>query len=152
MPGKKPATTSRRPTRDGQARVEIIYETRPDILVSHATGQRVALAHRIAEICTEVADELVRTTTLSYARSIEAPSSRLATIATVAADGAALVPPTEEFATMLSSRLRILTGTVLDEIRTTKAGHARTPGHRPGKASLVQTHRWRGPGRGSASS
>jgi RHS repeat-associated protein len=75
---------------DGQARVEIIYEARPDIVVSHATGQRVALAHRIAEIRTEVAGEPVRTTTLTYARSIEAPSSRLATIATAAADGAAL--------------------------------------------------------------
>ena len=62
------------------------------------------------------------------------------------------VPPTEEFATMLSSRLRILSGTVLDEIRATTAGHARTPGHRSGKASMVQTHRWRGPGRGAASS
>ncbi len=75
---------------DGQARVEINYEARPDILVSHATGQRIALAHRIAEIRTEVAGEPVRTTTLTYARSIEAPSSRLATIATAAPDGAAL--------------------------------------------------------------
>jgi hypothetical protein len=75
---------------DRQARVEIIYEARPDILVSHATSQRVALAHRLAEIRTEVAGEPVRTTTLTYARSIEAPSSRLATIATAAADGAAL--------------------------------------------------------------
>ncbi len=75
---------------DGQARVEIIYEARPDILVSHATGQRIALAHRIAEIRTEVAGEPVRTTTLTYARSIEAPSSRLATITTAAADGTAL--------------------------------------------------------------
>lgn len=62
------------------------------------------------------------------------------------------VPPTEEFATMLSSRLRILSGTVLDEIRASTSGHARRPGHRSGKASLVQTHRWRGQGRGSASS
>jgi RHS repeat-associated protein len=75
---------------DGQARVEIIYEARPDILVSHATGQRIALGHRIAEIRTEVAGEPVWTTTLTYARSIEAPSSRLAAIATVAMDGAAL--------------------------------------------------------------
>jgi RHS repeat-associated protein len=75
---------------DGQARVEIIYEARPDILVSHATGQRIALAHRLAEIRTEVAGEPVRTTTLTYARSIEAPNSRLAEIATAAADGAAL--------------------------------------------------------------
>ncbi len=75
---------------DGQARVEIMYSARPDILVSHATGQRLALAHRIQEIRTVVAGEPVRTTTLTYARSIEAPSSRLATIATAAADGAAL--------------------------------------------------------------
>ena len=75
---------------DGQARVEIMYEARPDILVSHATGQRIALAHRITRIRTEVAGEPVRTTTLTYARSIEAPSSRLVSIATVAADGAAL--------------------------------------------------------------
>jgi YD repeat-containing protein len=75
---------------DGRARVEINYEERPDILVSHATGQRIALAHRITQIRTEVAGEPVRTTTLTYARSIEAPSSRLATIATAAADGAAL--------------------------------------------------------------
>jgi RHS repeat-associated protein len=75
---------------DGQARVEINYEARPDILVSHATGQRLALAHRIQEIRNVVAGEPVRTTTLTYARSIEAPSSRLAAIATVAADGAAL--------------------------------------------------------------
>jgi hypothetical protein len=45
----------------------------PRPLVSHATGQRVALAHRIAAIRTEVAGEPVRTTTLTYARSIEAP-------------------------------------------------------------------------------
>jgi hypothetical protein len=75
---------------DGQARVVLNYEARPDILVSHATGQRLVLAHRIKTIRTEVAGEPVRTTTLTYARSIEAPSSRLATIATVAADGAAL--------------------------------------------------------------
>ncbi len=75
---------------DGRARVVLDYEARPDILVSHATGQRVALAHRIAELRTEVAGEPVRITTLTYARSIEAPSSRLAAIATVAADGAAL--------------------------------------------------------------
>ena len=75
---------------DGQARVVLDYEARPDVLVSYATGQRIVLAHRIAEIRTEVAGEPVRTTTLTYARSIEAPNSRLATIATVAADGAAL--------------------------------------------------------------
>jgi RHS repeat-associated protein len=75
---------------DGQARVFLDYEARPDILVSHATGRRVALAHRLASIRTEVAGETVRTTTLTYARSIEAPSSRIATIATIAADGAAL--------------------------------------------------------------
>ncbi|MBL8970502.1 MAG: hypothetical protein JNK56_07980, partial [Myxococcales bacterium] len=75
---------------EGRARVVLDYEARPDILVSHATGRRVALAHRLAEIRTEVAGEAVRTTTLTYARSVEAPSSRLATIATVAADGAAL--------------------------------------------------------------
>ena len=75
---------------DGQARVDINYEARPDLLVSHATGQRIALAHRITQIRTQVAGELVRTTTLTYARSIEAPSSRLVAIATVAADGAAL--------------------------------------------------------------
>jgi len=75
---------------DGRARVVLAYEARPDILVSHATGQRIALAHRLASIRTEVAGEPVRTTTLTYARSLEAPSSRLATIATAAADGAAL--------------------------------------------------------------
>jgi RHS repeat-associated protein len=75
---------------DGQARVVLDYEARPDILVSHASGRRVALAHRLAEIRTEVAGEAVRTTTLTYARSVEAPSSRLATIVTVAAGGAAL--------------------------------------------------------------
>jgi len=75
---------------EGRARVVLDYEARPDILVSHATGRRVALAHRLAEIRTEVAGGTVRTTTLTYARSVEAPSSRLATIATVAADGAAL--------------------------------------------------------------
>ncbi|MBA3546269.1 MAG: VCBS repeat-containing protein [Nannocystis sp.] len=75
---------------DGQARVDINYEARPDLLVSHATGQRLALTHRITAIRTEVAGEPVRTTTLTYARSTEAPSSRLSAIATVAADGAAL--------------------------------------------------------------
>ena len=75
---------------EGRASVVLTYEARPDILVSYATGQRIALAHRIANIRTEVAGEAVRTTTLTYARSVEAPSSRLATIATVAADGAAL--------------------------------------------------------------
>ena len=75
---------------DGQARVVFAYDTRPDVLVSHAAGQRIALAHRIAAIRTEVGGEAVRTTTLTYIRSVEAPSSCLATIATVAADGAAL--------------------------------------------------------------
>jgi RHS repeat-associated protein len=58
--------------------------------VSRALGLRLALGHRIAAIRTEVDGKPVRTTTLTYARSIEAPSSRLASIATVAADGAAL--------------------------------------------------------------
>jgi len=75
---------------DGQARIIFEHEARPDRIISHATGQRIALAHRIARIRTEVAGEPVRTTTLTYTHSVEAPSSRLASIATVAADGAAL--------------------------------------------------------------
>ncbi|MBA3546781.1 MAG: VCBS repeat-containing protein [Nannocystis sp.] len=75
---------------DGQARVVLDYEARPDVLVSYATGQRIALAHRLASVRTETLGEDVRTTSLTYSRSIEAPSSRLAAIATIAADGAAL--------------------------------------------------------------
>src|SRR5690606_29882712 len=75
---------------DGLTRVVFDYEPRPDIVTSRALGRRVTLAHRLKAIRTEVAGERVRTTTLTYTRSAEAPSSRLATIATVAADGAAL--------------------------------------------------------------
>jgi hypothetical protein len=46
------------------------------------------------------------------------------------------VPPTQEFAEMLASRLKVMQGTVLDVIRT-RAAHA--------KASLVQAHRRRAP-------
>ena len=49
---------------DGRARVVLTYETRPDMLVSHATGQRIALAHRLASVRTEVAGEPVRTTSV----------------------------------------------------------------------------------------
>ena len=80
---------------DGRARVVFDYEPRPDIIASRALSLRVALAHRLASMRTEVAGEPVRTTTLTYTRSVEAPSSRLVAIATVAADGAAL--PTWRF-------------------------------------------------------
>ena len=75
---------------DGRAQVLFDYEPRADIVTSRALGRRVALAHRLASIRTETGDEPVRTTILTYARSTEAPSSRLSSIATVAADGAAL--------------------------------------------------------------
>ncbi|HEY0133720.1 MAG TPA: toxin TcdB middle/N-terminal domain-containing protein, partial [Nannocystis sp.] len=75
---------------DGRARILFDYDARPDVVTSRALGVRVALAHRLANIRTEAAGEPVRTTTLTYARSVEAPSSRLASIATVAADGAGL--------------------------------------------------------------
>jgi YD repeat-containing protein len=75
---------------DGRAQVDFEYEPRPDIIVSRALGLRLALAHRIAQIQTSVDGDPVRTTTLTYARSIEAPTSRLTSIATIAADGAAL--------------------------------------------------------------
>jgi RHS repeat-associated protein len=75
---------------DGRARVVFDYEPRPDIVASRALGRRVALAHRLKAIRTEALGEPVRTTTLTYTRSTEAPSSRLAAITTVAADGAAL--------------------------------------------------------------
>ena len=75
---------------DGQARVAFDYEPRPDIFTSRATGRPVTLAHRLVQIHTEVDGEPVRTTTLSYARSTDAPSSRVSEISTIAADGAAL--------------------------------------------------------------
>lgn len=52
------------------------------------------------------------------------------------------VPPTTEFADMLSSRLAILRGTVLDEIKTeTVPVEANRPHAAPVKASFVHTHR-----------
>jgi YD repeat-containing protein len=75
---------------DGRARVVFDYEARPDVVTSRALGVRVALAHRLAAVRTEAAGAPVRITTLTYARSTLAPTSRLASIATVAADGAAL--------------------------------------------------------------
>jgi hypothetical protein len=75
---------------DGRARVDFDYELRPDIVISRALGLRLALAHRISQIRTSVDGDPIRTTSLTYARSLEAPSSRLASIATIAADGAAL--------------------------------------------------------------
>ena len=56
------------------------------------------------------------------------------------------VPPTTEFADMLSSRLAILRGTVLDEIKAETAPIEPTPIHAaPVKASLVHAHRRRRP-------
>jgi RHS repeat-associated protein len=75
---------------DGRARVDFDYELRPDIVISRALGLRLALAHRISHIRTSVDSDPIRTTSLTYARSLEAPSSRLASIATIAADGAAM--------------------------------------------------------------
>ncbi|MBZ5709637.1 toxin TcdB middle/N-terminal domain-containing protein [Nannocystis pusilla] len=75
---------------DGRAQVRLDYEPRPDIITSRALGLRITLAHRLKAIRTEAAGEPVRTTTLTYTRSTETPSSRLTSIATVAADGAAL--------------------------------------------------------------
>ncbi|HEY8376436.1 MAG TPA: SpvB/TcaC N-terminal domain-containing protein, partial [Nannocystis sp.] len=56
---------------DGRARVVLDYEPRPDIVTSRALGIRVALAHRLKSIRTELAGEPVRTTTLTYTRSME---------------------------------------------------------------------------------
>jgi RHS repeat-associated protein len=75
---------------DGRARVDFDYESRPDIVVSRVLGLRLALGHRVAQLRTSVNGDPVRTTSLGYARSTDAPSSRLTSIATVAADGAAL--------------------------------------------------------------
>jgi YD repeat-containing protein len=75
---------------DGRARVDFDYEPRPDPVVSRALGLRLTLGHRIAQLRTSVDGETIRTTSLAYARSIDAPSSRLTSIATIAADGAAL--------------------------------------------------------------
>ena len=90
LPGTDAPLLSAITYNNGRALVHLDYEPRPDIVTSRALGLRVALAHRLTSIRTEAAGEPVRTTTLTYTRSTEAPSSRLATIATVAADGAAL--------------------------------------------------------------
>ena len=56
------------------------------------------------------------------------------------------VPPTTEYADMLSSRLAILRGTVLDEIKNETAPAEATRVHEaPVKASLVHAHRRRRP-------
>jgi len=75
---------------DGHAAVHLTYEARPDLVRTRAPGFPVLLGHRLARIVTEVDDATVRTTTLTYARSVFTPSSLLARIETVAYDGAAL--------------------------------------------------------------
>jgi len=75
---------------DGAAAVHFEYERRPDPVITRAPGFRVALGHRLAALRTEAAGMPVRTTQLRYVTSPALPSSELAEIATVAADGAAL--------------------------------------------------------------
>lgn len=77
---------------DGHATVRLTYEDRPDIVRTRAAGFAVELRHRLRSIVTEVHGAPVRTTTLTYERSIMTPTSTLARIDTIAKDGAALPP------------------------------------------------------------
>ena len=77
---------------DGRAAVRLDYEERPDIVRTRAPGFPVELRHRLHALVTEVDGAPVRTTTLTYARSVKTPASVLARIDTVAADGTALAP------------------------------------------------------------
>lgn len=88
--GSDPPLLTRIFWNDGAASVFFDYEPRPDPVVTRAPGFRVELGHRLAAIRTEAADAPVRTTELRYATSLAVPSSQLAEIATVAADGTAL--------------------------------------------------------------
>ncbi|PCC74638.1 RHS repeat-associated core domain-containing protein [Nannocystis exedens] len=77
---------------DGRATVRFEYEERPDVVHTRAAGFAVELRHRLHALSTEVDGVLVRTTTLTYERSILVPASQLIRIDTVASDGAALPP------------------------------------------------------------
>ncbi|MBL9099499.1 MAG: hypothetical protein JNL82_01010 [Myxococcales bacterium] len=77
---------------DGSAAVHFDYEPRPDPVVTRAPGFRSVLGHRLAAIRTEAGGAPVRTTQIRYARTPTAPSSQLAEVVTVAADGAASAP------------------------------------------------------------
>ena len=77
---------------DGRAAVRFQYEARPDLVRTRAPGFPVELRHRLRALTTEALGAPVRTTTLTYARSVMAPASMLARIDTVAADGTALPP------------------------------------------------------------
>ncbi len=88
--GSDPPLLSKITWNDGHAAVHLTYEARPDLVRTRAPGFPVLLGHRLARIVTEVDDAAVRTTTLTYARSVFTPSSLLARIETVAHDGAAL--------------------------------------------------------------
>jgi RHS repeat-associated protein len=77
---------------DGSAAVHFDYETRPDPVVTRAPGFRSMLSHRLAAVRTEAGGAPVRTTQLRYARTPAVPSSQLAEVITVAADGTALAP------------------------------------------------------------
>ncbi|MBL8974415.1 MAG: VCBS repeat-containing protein, partial [Myxococcales bacterium] len=75
---------------DGHAAVRLEYEARPDIIRTRASGFPVQLSHRLTRIITEVDNHPIRTTSLTYTRSTFTPTSTLARIETIAADGAAL--------------------------------------------------------------
>ena len=77
---------------DGRAAVRLEYEERPDVVRTRAPGFVVELRHRLHALVSEVDGAPVRTTTLTYARSVLTPASVLARIDTVAADGTALAP------------------------------------------------------------
>ena len=75
---------------DGEARVAFAYEERPDRIVSRASGFESRLSHRLVGIETHVGGELVQRWTLAYENTLEAPVSRLVSIASEAADGTKL--------------------------------------------------------------
>ena len=83
---------------DGAAAVHFDYELRPDPVITRAPGFRSVLGHRLAAIRTEAGGAPVRTTQLRYARTPAVPSSQLAEVVTVAADGTALAPLRFEYA------------------------------------------------------
>lgn len=89
---------------DGDARVVLEYESRPDRVVSRQTGFEVAINHRLATIQTFVGSDLVRTWTLDYANTPEVPSSVLTAIAQVAADGTAMPTWRFEYGAMLGGQ------------------------------------------------
>jgi RHS repeat-associated protein len=80
------------PTQDGKRvfRAQLIYEARPDAVVSHRTGFRVVSQRRLAHIRIEAFGSLQRTVELAYEDTF--PLTRLRMIRVVGRDGSQLPP------------------------------------------------------------